>query len=343
MRLSVVEDQTASRIAMDDPDAQDLFKLNGGIPETMSALGPFYGRRTWFAGADSGVDDDLDDGPSATYMYKMVFEYPASIASVSLVGSGFKDTVIQLLSEDRDVLSETTFSELDCAAGDVCEVNIPGAGVTGTVFFLKETNGNTDGRLRSSICVHAESELVIPVEQCTASSEHSDHPCDAAFDENAATAWATDGEGVGSWLSVTFEERHLVSEVRYQQFLSKDNANKEVEFQFYDGDSVATRIIELSSDTLDVHAYTFSPAWADSVKMIVRSVYGTINNGAAEIHFVEHLGAHVTNGGFEALASDEGILLGPASEEAAALGWTIASGDVKVGQFDVDNVPCHVT
>lgn len=336
-------------------DEMDWQNQCGGLPETASAFGPLYGRRTWFKGQAK---------ETTTFSYMLQFESPALVTSVSLVGSNWAGSTVQLLDETRAVIGERVLTTDDCGPCEVCEVNVPGSAVPGRVFYLQEVTSAHEvqrGRLRSSICVHAESSHVLQVSDCQASSVEEDDQlgklrCDYAFDGDAITAWSSnegpkssdaaavpDEKAVGSWVSGHFDGRRLVSEVRYQQFFSKANSNKEVEFQFMDGNDVATRIVVLKPNIDGLETYTFAPAWADRFKMVVRSVYGAVgNNGATEMQFVEHVGGYVHNPGFEVITPPhvedaplpEMAVLGEGAAGApAGMGWTVGSGRVSYGSF----------
>ena len=130
---------------------------------------------------------------------------------------------------------------------------------------------------------------------CTASSQFSrKFSCKKAFDGHLAigkqrNSWASAGEGVGAWIEARFvdKERQPVVKVIHQLKLLQRHfpgeANKKVEIQFGEGGprQVATlpargdkhwNIIKLSSGVV-----------ADRVRVTVREVYGTVNNGFKEI------------------------------------------------------------
>ena len=130
---------------------------------------------------------------------------------------------------------------------------------------------------------------------CTASSQFSrKFGCKKAFDGHLSigkqrNSWASAGEGVGAWIEARFvdKERQPVVKVIHQLKLLQRHfpgeANKKVEIQFGEGGprQVATlpargdkhwNIIKLSSGVV-----------ADRVRVTVREVYGTVNNGFKEI------------------------------------------------------------
>ena len=63
-------------------------------------------------------------------------------------------------------------------------------------------------------------------------------------------------------------------------------ANKLVELQFSDGKRVQISLVAVSSSANDFdHVYTFPPVTTTYVKIVVKSTYVTVNNGAEEIRF----------------------------------------------------------
>jgi len=123
---------------------------------------------------------------------------------------------------------------------------------------------------------------------CKASSEfNKKFGCKKAFDGNLSvgkkkSAWATKGEGIGSWIQATFNKTFAINQLKILQRHFPAESNKKVELQFSSGlKQMATlpakgdkhwNIIRLSNGVL-----------SDSVKITVKDVYGTINNGFKEI------------------------------------------------------------
>ena len=142
-------------------------------------------------------------------------------------------------------------------------------------------------------CADGKFERFVPSTSCTASSTlrfwpriganySSSYACDSAFDEKAGTAWATKGEGVGSWIESDLGGTFSVSRFDYVQRANAREHNKDILLAFSDGSSQNFTL----QSTDKVQTFTISPARATtSVKLTVNSVYATTNNGAVAIRF----------------------------------------------------------
>ena len=123
---------------------------------------------------------------------------------------------------------------------------------------------------------------------CEASSElNRKFGCKKAFDGNLSigkkkNAWASKGEGVGAWIRAKFDKTYAVNQLKILQRHYPGESNKQVEIQFSSGlKQLATlpakgdkhwNIVRLSNGVL-----------TSSVKITVKGVYGTVNNGFKEI------------------------------------------------------------
>jgi len=123
---------------------------------------------------------------------------------------------------------------------------------------------------------------------CEASSEFNrKFGCRKAFDGNLSigkrkNAWASKGEGVGAWIMAKFDKTYAVNQLKILQRHFPGESNKQVEIQFSSGlKQLATlpakgdkhwNIVRLSNGVL-----------TSSVKVTVKEVYGTVNNGFKEI------------------------------------------------------------
>lgn len=116
---------------------------------------------------------------------------------------------------------------------------------------------------------------------CTASSEQaSSWSCAKAFDGNVNTDWATQGEGMCSWITLQFAKPVKVNMMKYANRIGKER-NKGVQLQFSDG-SVET--VQLKDD-FNLNSFQFPEKITRFVKIQVKSTYSTLNNGAKEIEF----------------------------------------------------------
>eukprot|EP00493_Phyllostaurus_siculus_P021415 UN21742 len=98
------------------------------------------------------------------------------------------------------------------------------------------------------------------ITSCTASSEFSsNYVCENAFDGqraetgsrgDAGNAWATKGEGVGSWIELTFDEATSIDMMRYSNRdafgIALEDSNRQVTLSFSDG---STAVVELIDNT----------------------------------------------------------------------------------------------
>jgi phage baseplate assembly protein gpV len=118
------------------------------------------------------------------------------------------------------------------------------------------------------------------VKSCTSSSQFSaDWSCENALDESTSTAWATSGEGVGSWIEFEFNKSEYLQRMIYDNRDSVKGANKKVLLEFSDG---TTQEFDLDEDETTVE---LAGKQTTSVKITVQEVYSTHNNGAKEITF----------------------------------------------------------
>ena len=124
--------------------------------------------------------------------------------------------------------------------------------------------------------------------KCEASSEFNrKFGCKKAFDGNLSigkrkNAWASKGEGVGAWINAKLDKTYAVNQLKILQRHYPGESNKQVEIQFSSGlKQLATlpakgdkhwNIIRLSNGVL-----------SNTVKITVKEVYGTVNNGFKEI------------------------------------------------------------
>merc|ERR1719262_377680 len=76
----------------------------GGLPETSSAFGPMHGRRTWFEGTAKGAD-------ATVFSYRLQFNEAATVPSITLVGTNWAGSTLQLLDEKRAVVAKKLLTE----------------------------------------------------------------------------------------------------------------------------------------------------------------------------------------------------------------------------------------
>jgi len=127
----------------------------------------------------------------------------------------------------------------------------------------------------------------VKVSSCTASSEYSSTwSCMKAFDGvtaqgRKASAWASKGEGAGSWIQANFKAPAELSKFSYMQRECQCEHNKGIVLEFSDG-SIQSFILSksnlLQTFKLDMVTTTY-------VKVYIITTYTKVNNGAKEIQF----------------------------------------------------------
>ena len=115
--------------------------------------------------------------------------------------------------------------------------------------------------------------LLVDIVSCSASSRYNaDFDCLKAFDGNFGTAWATSGEGSGSWIKAEFGKTVSVNGFEYQNRAANE-ANKDVTLSFSQG---SAQMFTLTQSTLA--SYTLSPAQKTTFVTI------TINTDYTSLH-----------------------------------------------------------
>jgi len=119
------------------------------------------------------------------------------------------------------------------------------------------------------------------VVHCEASSEAgAGYGCRSAFDGKDDTAWATNGEGVHSWIMATFEGSWDITAMTILQN-GGDELNKRLRLTFSDGSSQVKDL----TNAPEAQTVQLTPVRTSSVRIEVLDVYGTLNNGARTIAF----------------------------------------------------------
>ena len=117
---------------------------------------------------------------------------------------------------------------------------------------------------------------------CTASSFYNSNlRCDNVADNVASTEWATNGEGVDSWIQMNFASETTINTMKYTNRGASD-ANKKVQLEFSDGSTV---VVDDITQSEVVSTHRFPSVSTSSVKITVIEVYQATNNGAREISF----------------------------------------------------------
>jgi len=173
--------------------------------------------------------------------------------------------------------------------------------------------------------------LPLAVPSCSASSEYSDanlpagtYACTKAFDGSLSTAWATQGQGSGSWIKAELGNMYTVTAFKYQNRAANE-ANKAITVSFSLG---APQTFTLAQTGLDSHTLN-PPVATSSVTITVDSAYTTFNNGALkiEIYAKGQPAATKIKSGHECSSGAETNLSQQESVEACLAACVAAKGD----------------
>ena len=129
---------------------------------------------------------------------------------------------------------------------------------------------------------------------CVASSEHSGGwECDKAIDSDANSGWATNGQGTGAWIRISFGSMVNVEMVQIKHRATGsqplDEMFKDVELEFSDGTKVDFELnsIPFTQGLEWNNVILATPAMSTFVTITATSVYGAINNGFSDIRVFE--------------------------------------------------------
>jgi len=135
------------------------------------------------------------------------------------------------------------------------------------------------------------------IASCTASSHRGHYVCDKVFDGVLAergrgkdnNEWATEREGVGSWIELNFDHATKINAMKYANrdaWTTDGEANRRVKLEFSAGSPAFVELVQPSTvdDDWD-QQYFFPDVETTFVKITVETVWGTFNNGAEEIEF----------------------------------------------------------
>eukprot|EP01047_Picozoa_sp_COSAG01_P017021 COSAG01_NODE_889_length_12914_cov_3.351775_1_plen_4223_part_10 len=120
----------------------------------------------------------------------------------------------------------------------------------------------------------------IPIVSCAASTMFStSQSCQKAFDGMITTDWVTKGQGVGAW--IRFDLQGANQTVNLLKIRQRDGSEKNQDclVSFSDGTSVT---ITLANDN-SVQSVALPTVTTTYVKLEIKSVYHTINNGFKEV------------------------------------------------------------
>lgn len=131
---------------------------------------------------------------------------------------------------------------------------------------------------------------------CRASSEKAGMKCEDGFSgvmrDEEGGMWSSSNEGVGAWIEVEFKGLYEIRKFSYKNKKNPAERNKSIELSFKNG---RNQLINLKNTDELLH-FKIEPIRATSVKITIKEVFGTINNGGA-FHFE---GAECTENGEDA-------------------------------------------
>ena len=113
------------------------------------------------------------------------------------------------------------------------------------------------------------------------------------FQADTGIAWATNAEGVGSWIELTFDKATSIDMMRYANrdafSFSAEDSNRQVTLSFSDGSITVVELIDTTNVADDwQHEYHFPQVTTTFVRITVNTVWGAVNSGAEEIAFYNH-------------------------------------------------------
>ena len=116
---------------------------------------------------------------------------------------------------------------------------------------------------------------------CVASSEKDNHKCESAFSgklrDEEGGIWASNNEGVGAWIMLNFKGEFQLNRFQYKNRKNPAERNSKIELMFSNGE---TQIFNLKNSD-EIHELKLETIKTKMVKITIRGVYGTINNGGA--------------------------------------------------------------
>eukprot|EP00043_Microstomoeca_roanoka_P017215 m.179182 g.179182 ORF g.179182 m.179182 type:complete len:515 (+) comp16599_c11_seq1:97-1641(+) len=127
----------------------------------------------------------------------------------------------------------------------------------------------------------------IPITSCSASSEYDgNYACRFAYNgvwaDGGGNAWATRGQGVGSWIVLRFSQPRRVNRFVYQQRSCACEWFRQLRLDFSDGSSRTLDLPNNQGPVTLTFAYSTPTTY---VRVYATAVYSTTNNGFNELQF----------------------------------------------------------
>jgi len=116
---------------------------------------------------------------------------------------------------------------------------------------------------------------------CSASSEKPGYKCEDGFSgknrDEEGGMWAANSDGVGAYIKVRFVKIFEITKFVYRNRKNPSERNASLELLFDSGDSY---IINLKNND-EIYELDINSVRCPGVKVTIKSVYGTLNNGGA--------------------------------------------------------------
>lgn len=131
-------------------------------------------------------------------------------------------------------------------------------------------------------CGGINSSLNKMITECKSSSEYDErYKCMNAFrsiDRNDISYWASSGEGIGAWIKATFNNKYMITKIKYRNKQSVNERNSQIKIIFDDGIEKVFNID--NTDQLNIFSIN-PPVISINIKFIITGVYSQMNNGFA--------------------------------------------------------------
>ena len=116
---------------------------------------------------------------------------------------------------------------------------------------------------------------------CQASSEKENFKCESAFNgklrDEEGGLWASSNEGIGAWIIINFKGENQLSRFQFRDRKNPAERNSKIELMFSNGEIQAFNL----KNTDETHDLKIETVKTTMVKITIRGVYGTINNGGS--------------------------------------------------------------
>ena len=117
--------------------------------------------------------------------------------------------------------------------------------------------------------------------RCISSSHKTGFRCEDGLSnrniDEEGSFWASDNEGVGAWIEIFFNGQYELTKLSFKNRINPAERNSILKLDFSTGDS-----FDINVDNNDnLNYFSFEPIVASSVKITIKGVYSTLNNGGS--------------------------------------------------------------